>query len=230
MIRVSCRSIVSLSDSMKVEVRSPCVVVLATSSVIAQICCWISSDRWMSAARLAPVADDPQRDVLAEQFADLARGGLGQVAGPEIRRPDRVRLVQHDPASRVEPVGRHAHRDRQEECQERQDRAHEEARRPFLLTGRPFLVPAAEAEADLVGQHADDREQRRRREDRDRVQQLGEGHRLLAWGALASMPSVACGQLPDSASSFVPGSPLVASADSPRTRLLRSSGVTSSAS
>ena len=120
--------------------------------------------------------DDPQRHVFAEQLADLARRRFRQVAGPQVGRPDRVRLVEDDPAARVEPVGRHAHRHGEQERQERQDGAHDHAGGTFLLARRPLLPPATDPETAFVAEQADDHEQDEDRDDGQRVEELGGGH------------------------------------------------------
>ena len=52
-------------------------------------------------------------------------------------------------AARVESVAGHAHRDREQECHQRKQRADEGARRAFLFFGIAPLSPMPNSEADL---------------------------------------------------------------------------------
>ena len=107
------------------------------------------------------VRGDPQWQVLAQQRLHLVGVGLGKVVGLEIGLADGVRLVDDEATAGVEPVGGHAHRDREQERHEPEQRADEDARRALLLARRPRLPPASRPEAELVAAERQDREERR---------------------------------------------------------------------
>ena len=115
----------------------------------------------------------PQQHVLAELLADGRLRLRVQEGGPEVRRADRVGLLQHERPARVEPVRRHAHRDRQQEREQGQQRPREHLVGAFLDVGRAFLPVAADAEPDLERREGDHGEQQEDPDDRDRVDRAG---------------------------------------------------------
>ena len=60
-------------------------------------------------------------DVFAEQVAALVADGSWEISRAQIRRPDRVGMVQHEASPHIEPIRCHPHRDGQQERQEGQE-------------------------------------------------------------------------------------------------------------
>ena len=151
----------------------------ARSSAIAQSSAWISVERAklraVSCCRSAVLI---RSGTYSRRSARLvAPWRLGEIAGPQVRRADRVRLLQHEPPPRVEAIGRHPHRHRQEEGHERQERTHEHPCGPLLLVGCLRLPPAPKAVADLEDREQDGRGQCEDADDRERVEELLRVHR-----------------------------------------------------
>ena len=93
------------------------------------------------------VRGDPEGQVLAQQRLHLLGFGLREVVGPEKGRPDGIRLLDDEAAAGVEPVRGHAHRDREQERHEPEERADQDARRALLFARRSRLPPAPRPEA-----------------------------------------------------------------------------------